>query len=396
MKADGRSQERNSLVSTTHRFLTALVLVSSWSLLQTAPSALGQEVEWRSDYNAARKEAASKNRPLIIDFGTENCFWCKKLDAITFKDPSVVSLMNEKFVPMKVDAEREAPLTTALHIESYPTLVFATADGKILEMHPGFLEAPRFLEKLQKVLAGAPENDWMARDYEGAAKAIASADYAKAIGLLKHILEDNGQKPIQAKARQLVQDLEQQAEGRLARAKQLVDRGQTTEAMETLTELVRTFAGTQAAKEGGTMLTAIGGKEDAQLPPRQQRARELLAQARQAYRSQQYLECLRHCDVLQVSFPDLSEGNEAGQLAAEIKNNPEWMRLACDTLSDQLGSMYLNLADTWLKKGQPQQAVLALEKVVQTLPGSRMAEIAQLRLAQIQGQPTRPVDYKKP
>jgi hypothetical protein len=33
--------------------------------------------------------------------------------------------------------------------------------------------------------------------------------------------------------------------------------------------------------------------------------------------------------------------------------------------------------------------------VVQTLPGTRQAEAAQVRLAQIQGQPTRPVDFKK-
>jgi hypothetical protein len=38
-----------------------------------------------------------------------------------------------------------------------------------------------------------------------------------------------------------------------------------------------------------------------------------------------------------------------------------------------------------------------LERLVQTLPGTRQAEAAQLRLAQIQGQPaTRPVEFKKP
>jgi thioredoxin-like negative regulator of GroEL len=381
---------------------------ASWFVLLTvlltgAAPGRGQDVEWRSDYNAARREAAAKNRPLVIDFGTENCIWCKRLDASTFKDPSVVSVMNERFVPLKIDGERDAPLASALRIQSYPTVVLASADGKILDMHEGFLEAPRFMEKLQKVLvstekpapaAGDPE--WMVRDYDGAAKAFAAADYPKAIALLKHVLEDNGQKPVQDKARQLLLDLEQQAEGRMARARQLVDRGQTTEALETLTELVRVFAGTQAARDGGTMLTTLGSSnQDVQTQQRQRRARELLAQAREEYRSQDYLQCLRHCELLQATFPDQPEGTEAMHLAAEIKNNPEWMRQACDTLTDQLGGMYLNLAETWLKKGHPQQAVLCLEKVVQTLPGTRMAESAQLRLSQIQGQPNRPVDFKK-
>ncbi len=51
--------------------------------------------------------------------------------------------------------------------------------------------------------------------------------------------------------------------------------------------------------------------------------------------------------------------------------------------------LYLALADAWLKRGQPQQAVYYLERVVQTLPGTRHAETAQTRLAQLQGQPAR-------
>ena len=34
-----------------------------------------------------------------------------------------------------VDAERDAPLAKALHVESYPTLVFAAPDGKSTEVH---------------------------------------------------------------------------------------------------------------------------------------------------------------------------------------------------------------------------------------------------------------------
>ena len=64
----------------------------------------------------------------------------------------------------------------------------------------------------------------------------------------------------------------------------------------------------------------------------------------------------------------LPEAAEAVQLAAEIKSNPEWAKQACDQMSDRLGVLYLALADTWLKKGQPQQAVFYLERVVQNFP----------------------------
>ena len=76
--------------------------------------------------------------------------------------------------------------------------------------------------------------------------------------------------------------------------------------------------------------------------------------------------------------------NEAGHLVAEIRNNPEWLQNAADTMSDRLGALYLALADALLKKAQPQQAEVYLLRVIQAFPGSRLAESAQIRLTQLQ------------
>jgi thioredoxin-like negative regulator of GroEL len=359
-------------------------------------AATGQEIDWRRDYNEARREAQDKNRPLVLDIGTENCFWCKKLDATTFRESAIVALVNERFVPLKVDAHKSPALAEALRIQSYPTLVLAGPDGKILGTLEGYHDAPRLQEHLQRVLAALSNPEWMTRDYQEAARAIAASDYARAIALLKSITEDGKDRPVQLKAAQLLKDLEQQAAGRLARARQLDDKGQANEAINALTELVRLFAGTQAAAEGGQLLTALAAKPEVKGQVRVRRARELLAQAREDYRSQQYLCCLDRCEVLGASYADLPEGAEALQLAAEIKNNPEWMQQACESLTARLGGLYLALAETYTKKGQPQQATVYLEKVIQTFPGTRQAETAQVRLSAIQGRPTWQAEYKKP
>jgi hypothetical protein len=235
----------------------------------------------------------------------------------------------------------------------------------------------------------------MQRDYQAAAKANAASDYPRAVALLKAILEDGKGRPVQQKSAQLLKTLEEQAAGRLAHARQLNDRGQTAEAMETLTEMVRVFAGTQAANEAGQLLTSLANNAELRNQQRSTRARELLAQARQDYRTQQYLCCLDRCEVLGAGYGDLPEGAEAQQLADEIKNNPEWMQRACDNLTDRLSGLYLSLADTWIRKGQAQQAQLCLERVVQAFPGSRQAEAAQIRLSQLQGQPTQRAEYQK-
>src|SRR5437870_1442633 len=375
------------------RFIFALVAASS--ALGQAP-ALAQELKWRHDYNAARREAEQKNLPLVVDIGTENCYWCNKLEAITFHDPSVAEVMNGRFIPLKVDAQHNPALTDALRIQAYPTVVLAASDGKILATLEGYMDAFRFHEQLQRALVSVSNPEWMNRDVQEASKAVAGADYARAVALLKAVTEDGQSRPAQIKAKQLLNDLEQQAADRLVRAKQFEDKGQSTEAMETLTDLVRLYAGTQAATEGGNLLTKIADKPEIKTRQRSRRARDLLAQAKEDFRTHQYLYCLEHCEILVTNYPDLPEGGEAIQLAADIKSNPEWMKQACDSLSDRLGLLYLSLAETWLKKGQPQQAVLYLERVVQAFPNTRQSEAAQIRLAQIQGLPTRAVDFKKP
>jgi thioredoxin-like negative regulator of GroEL len=384
------------VVGHSRRLGRPLILWISFVAISVMVSPLrGQEINWRRDYNAARKEATEKSLPLILDVGTENCFWCKKLDATTFRDPTVASVLNGEFIPLRVDAEREAALADALRISTYPTLVLASPGGKILGTLEGYMEAPRLHEHLQRVLAGLNNPEWMKRDYQEASKAIASADHARAVALLKAIVDDGGNRAVQIKAKQLLSDLEQLAAGRLARAKQMEEKGQTSEAINTVSDLIRSFAGTQAATEGSALLTSLASKPEIKAEIRTRRARDLLAQAREDYRTQQYLCCLDRCEVLVSSYGDLSEGIEAGQLAAEVKNNPEWLQQACDSLSDRLGGLYLALAESWIKKGQPQQAALYLERVVRTFPGTRQAETAQVRLSALNGRPTLQTEFKK-
>jgi thioredoxin-like negative regulator of GroEL len=307
----------------------------------------------------------------------------------------VVELLNGQFIPLKIDAHKESALAQSLQISSFPTLVIGAPDGKILATIVGYKEASEFTGILQRVVASSSTPDWMTRDQQEAAKALAGSDYARAIALLKGIIEDGKDRPVQQKARQMLRDIEQQAAGRLARARQLQDKGQSLQAIDLLTELLRLYPGSQAAADAGPMLNSLAAKPEIKQGQRTGRARELLAQAREDYRTQQFLCCLDRCELLAANYADLPEGSEAVQLATEIKNNPEWMKAACDSLTDRLGLLYLAMAETWLKKGQPQQAATYLERVIQSCPGTRQAEAAQIRLSYLKGQTTWQTDFKK-
>jgi thioredoxin-like negative regulator of GroEL len=351
--------------------------------------ATGQEVNWRNDYKKAREEAVQTGRPLLLDLGTDNCTWCKQLDLTTFRDPSLVTLLNDRFIPLKIDGERSPSIVEALRVQKYPTLVFAAPNGTILNYHEGYIEAPALREQLNKTLMAVFTPEWMVRDFKASTEAVENGECARAISLLKDLVEDGKDRPVQAKARQLLKELEEQAATRFALVRELAARGQNTEAVDAVNELVKTYPGTQAAREGTQMLFTLTSRTNPNDPQRVRRARELMNQAKEDYRSLRFLCCLERCDEVTATFADLPEGAEAAQLLAEIKGNPEWLKQASDQLGDRMCTLYLSLADTWLKRGQPQQAVYYLERVVQAFPNSRHAETAQARLAQLQGQPSR-------
>lgn len=361
----------------------------------TPGEARAQEIRWRLDYAAARKEAAQKGLPLVIEFGTDNCYWCRRLESDTFTNPGVARTMSEKFIPLKIDANRETRLTEDLRIHSYPTVILADSDGRILGTIEGFQPPDRFHENLQRALARVENPEWMVRDYLVAEKALAVPDYGKAVSMLKHILEDGKVRPIQKKAKDLLAKIEGQAAQDLAKAKQLSDDGNAAEAMKVLTKLVADYPGTGGAAQATALLSRLAKTPEAIAKSRELTAQELLAQAKEYYRTQQFLYCLDYCKRLLEKYGDQEEADHARQLQASIQANPAWMKKSCDELQDQYSNMLFLLADSHLKTGDRQKAIETFQRIAALFPGTRHAEVADVRARQLRGHPTITVEFKK-
>jgi thioredoxin-like negative regulator of GroEL len=373
-----------------HAFFVLATLVAVFVSVASCP-AQDAQVKWRVDYNAARKEAQEKSMPLMLDFGASWCVPCKRFLETTCRDPKIVAMLNGQFIPVKIDAEKDTGLTQALQITSFPTIVVATASGRILETVMGFKEAEEFHEILQRNLASTTNPAWMVRDYNQAVQWIAKGEYAPAIGALRQILAQDKGRPIQSDAQKLLDQMEKKVREQLARVRQFKEEGRKAEAVRLLTEVMREYPGLAATREAGTMITQMAQDPVVRDEQRARRARELLQQAREFHRKQDLTPCIDRCLVLIRKYSDLAEGQEASQLYAEIKSNPEWVQKACDTFGDRLAEMWLVLAESQLKHGQPQQARHWLERVIRAFPGTHHAESAQIRLDQLQGAITRRV-----
>jgi TonB family protein len=113
--------------------------------------------------DAAFKLAAEQHKVVLIDFCATWCEPCKLLDRTTWKDPSVIALLNEKALSMKIDAEKNAELAAHFNVTAYPTTVVIRPDRTVIDSLVGYRDAPTFTAEFNGLLSGKSQVD-QARD----------------------------------------------------------------------------------------------------------------------------------------------------------------------------------------------------------------------------------------
>jgi thiol:disulfide interchange protein len=100
-------------------------------------------------------KARAANKPAFLDFSTEWCVWCRRLEQDTFSQPSVAQLMTA-FVNVQIDAEKgEGPsIASRYGVVRFPTLVVVDAAGTEVGRVDGYKTPEQFTPEIRAILAG--------------------------------------------------------------------------------------------------------------------------------------------------------------------------------------------------------------------------------------------------
>jgi len=117
-----------------YKYTNLLIHEKSPYLLQHAHN----PVDWHPWGPEAFALAKSQNKPIFLSIGYSTCHWCHVMERESFSDPAIAKLINEHFVPIKVDRE-ERPDVDRIYMEfieattgsgGWPMTVFLTPDLK--------------------------------------------------------------------------------------------------------------------------------------------------------------------------------------------------------------------------------------------------------------------------
>ena len=172
-------------------------MASNQLAAETSPYLLQHKdnpVHWRAWGPAALAEAQAQAKPILLSVGYAACHWCHVMASESFEQPEIAALMNELYIPIKVDRE-ERPDIDAIYQQAlalmgeqggWPLTMFLTPAGEPFWGGTYFPPAQRwgragFPEVLRGVSAHYQRDpDKVARNVSALASGLAQQSAARA------------------------------------------------------------------------------------------------------------------------------------------------------------------------------------------------------------------------
>jgi len=131
--------------------VAALAVAASCAREKGESQVGGNAVAWMTSLDAAMSAAREKDLPVMIDFYTDWCGWCKRLDADTYVDGQVVTAARG-FVSVKVDADADRMAASRYGVTGFPTILFVDPSGNEIHRVVGYRPPQAFLVEMNKAL----------------------------------------------------------------------------------------------------------------------------------------------------------------------------------------------------------------------------------------------------
>ncbi len=143
------------MIASVALFVLSATGIAFLALLPPAPAQTGAQLVWGRDFNSSLNQARTSRKYVLVDFYTDWCTWCKRLDNETYAHPTVVTYLNRGFVCLKLNAEdggQGQQLANRYNVNAFPCTVVLDATGRQRGLFYGFRQPAPFIQEIQDIL----------------------------------------------------------------------------------------------------------------------------------------------------------------------------------------------------------------------------------------------------
>lgn len=108
------------------------------------------KIDWLEWSSEAFQKAQKENKLILMDISAVWCHWCHVMDKTTYSNPQVIRIVNERFIPIKVDSDRRPDIQERYLLGGWPTTAFLLPSGLMMSGST-FMPPEAMVNKLMEV-----------------------------------------------------------------------------------------------------------------------------------------------------------------------------------------------------------------------------------------------------
>jgi thioredoxin-related protein len=130
-----------------YRVLLIILCLNVWFFNVADAS---NSIKWYS-YEEGKTLAKAEKKKVFLHFYADWCGFCRKMTKETFQDDTVVSNLNNKFIAIRVNSDKEPDIAGKYGVRGLPTNWFLMETGQPIVSIPGYIPPDAMLSLLKEV-----------------------------------------------------------------------------------------------------------------------------------------------------------------------------------------------------------------------------------------------------
>lgn len=118
-----------------------------------------QQVTFLTSLESALEAAKGQEKPVFVYFRSESCGWCRKFEEETFTNQSVIDELNENFILVSIDVNKQKNETRSFKVRGTPAMVFLDSRGTEIKRIPGYTDTGTFFMVINTIAQSNKRED---------------------------------------------------------------------------------------------------------------------------------------------------------------------------------------------------------------------------------------------